>query len=248
VIAKEDRSIAGERLRPRVGNLWLRFYPDYERDAFEQQVASLVTPEMNVLEIGAGSGRGNQNVFELRGSCARYAGVDLDPRVLENPHLDEAFVADAAALRFEDRSFDLVFHKMVAEHLDKPAAAVAETARILKPGGRLLFETPSRFYYPMLIANLTPTSFHRYFVSRFGSGDTADEIFSTAYGLNDGRTIDRLCRGAGLDPEVTFRSTPPGYLRFSAVTFMLGVLYERCAERLFPPLRALIWVSARKPG
>ena len=79
-------------------------------------------------------------------------------------HLDEAFVADAAALPFEDQSFDLVFHKMVAEHLDTPAAAIAETARILKPGGRLLFETPSRFYYAMLIANLTPTWFHRYLV------------------------------------------------------------------------------------
>ena len=117
------------------------------------------------------------------------------------------------ALHFEDKSFDLVFHKMVAEHLDEPAAAIAETARILKPGSRLLFETPSRFYYPMLIANLTPTSFHRDFVRRFGSGRTSDEVFSTRYGLNDRRTIDRLCRGAGLDPEVTFRSTPPGYLR-----------------------------------
>jgi ubiquinone/menaquinone biosynthesis C-methylase UbiE len=96
--------------------------------------------------------------------------VNLDPRVLENAHLDEAFVADAAALPFEDRSFDLVFHKMVAEHLDKPAAAIAETARILKTGGRLLFETPSRFYYPMLLASVTPTSFHRYFVRRFGPG------------------------------------------------------------------------------
>jgi SAM-dependent methyltransferase len=247
VMAQEPQSVAGERLRPRVRNLWSRCYPSYERDAFEQQIAALVTPEMNVLEIGAGSGRGHQNVFDLRGSCARYVGVDLDPRVLDNPHLDEAFVADAGALPFEDQSFDLVFHKMVAEHLDNPAAALAETARVLKPGGRLRFETPSRFYYPMLIANLTPTSFHRYFVGRFGSGRAEEEVFSTLYRLNDERTIDRLCRGAGLDPEVTFRSTPPGYLRFSAVTFMLGVLYERSAERLFPPLRALIWVSAGKP-
>ena len=246
-MATEAPSIAGERLRPPVRNLWLRFYPDYEKHAFEQRVASMVEPEMSVLEIGAGSGRGNQNVFQLRGRCARYAGVDLDPRVLENPHLDEAVVADAAALPFEDQTVDLVFHTMVAAHLDEPAAALAETARVLKPGGRLLLETPSRFYYPMLIANLTPTWFHRYFVGRFGSGRTKEEVFPTLYRLNDGRTVDRLCRGAGLDLEVKFRSTPPGYLRFSTVTFMLGVLYERCAERLFPPLRALIWVSARKP-
>ena len=113
---------------------------------------------MRVLEIGAGSGRGRQNVFRLKGRCAHYAGVDLDPRVLENSHLDEAMVADAAGLPFEDGSFDLVFHKMVAEHLADPLEALAETARVLKPGGVLLFETPSRFYYPMLIADLTPTA------------------------------------------------------------------------------------------
>jgi SAM-dependent methyltransferase len=201
---------------------------------------------MSVLEIGAGSGRGHQNVFDLRGRCVRYVGVDLDPRVVQNPHLDEAFVADAATLPFENESFDLVFHKMVAEHLDKPSETMAETARILKPGGRLLFETPSRFYYPMLAAHLTPTRFHRYFVRRFGSGDTADEVFPTVYRLNDRRTIDRLCRQADLTAEVTFRSTPPGYLRFSAVTFALGVIYERCVERWVAPLRALIWVNARK--
>jgi SAM-dependent methyltransferase len=239
-------SIDEERLRPAVRNLWLRFYPDYDKHAFEHQIASLVRPQMSVLEIGAGSGRGHQNVFHLRGRCARYVGVDLDPRVMQNPHLDEAFVADAATLPFENESFDLVFHKMVAEHLDKPSEAIAETARILKPDGRLLFETPSRFYYPMLAAHLTPTWFHRYFVGRFGSGDTADEVFPTVYRLNDRRSIDRVCRQAGLAAEVTFRSTPPGYLRFSAVTFMLGVVYERCVERLFAPLRALLWVTARK--
>lgn len=75
-------------------------------------------------------------------------------------------MADAAALPFEDQSFDLLFHRMMAEHLDKPAAALAETARSLQPGGRLLPETPSRSHYPMLIVNLTPIPFHRYLVRR----------------------------------------------------------------------------------
>ena len=242
----EAQSIGDESLRPAVRNLWLRFYPDYRNHAFEELVASLVEPDMKVLEVGAGSGRGRQNVFRLRGNCALYAGVDLDPRVLENPHLDRAFMADAAELPFDDQSFDLVFHKMVAEHLDKPGAALAETARVLKPGGRLLFETPSRFYYPMLVANLTPIRFHRYYVKRFGSGRGEEEVFPTLYRLNDRRAIDRFCRDAGLEPEVTFRSTPPGYLRFSALTFMIGVLYERCVERLLPALRARIWVSAAR--
>ena len=187
-------------------------------------------------------------MFQLRGSCARYAGVDLDPRVLENPHLDEAFVADAAALPFEDQSFDLVFHKMVAEHLDEPAAAVVETARILKPGGRLLFETPSRFYYPMLIANLTPTSFHRYFVRRFGSGRTSDEVFSTRLRTERPANDRPALPGSRPGPRGDVQVDPA---RLSAVQrrhVHAGCPLRAIAERLFPPLRALIWVSARKPG
>ena len=38
-MAQEAQSVAGERLRPTVRNLWLRFYPDFEKDAFEQQIA-----------------------------------------------------------------------------------------------------------------------------------------------------------------------------------------------------------------
>jgi hypothetical protein len=38
----------------------------------------------------------------------------------------------------------------------------------------------------------------------------------------------------------------PGYLRFSRLSFLAGVFYERTVERMFSPLRATIIVSARK--
>ncbi|WP_052954564.1 class I SAM-dependent methyltransferase [Microvirga vignae] len=234
------------RLRPGIKRLWQQFYPNNYTDAFERHVASLVKPDMKVLEIGAGSGSGLQNVFALKAHCAFYAGVDLDPRVLDNPYLDYAQVADASRLPFKDAAFDLVFHKMVAEHLEDPQAALIETARVLKTGGQLIFETPSRFYYPMLIARVTPTWFHRFYVRYFASGRTENEVFPTYYRLNDRRTIEMLCREVGLEPTITFHSTPPGYLRFSVVTFLLGVFYERSLERRFPALRARIWVSAQK--
>ena len=234
------------RVSPSVERLWLRFYPEYRAHAFEHHVASVVRPDMKILEIGAGSGEGLQNAFSLKGRCALYAGVDLDGRVLGNPHLDEAIIADAVSLPFEDNHFDLVFHKMVAEHLEDARRALSESARVLKPGGHLLFETPSRFYYAMVVARWTPTAFHRSFVGRFGSGRSDAEVFPTYYRLNDRGTIERLCREAGFDATVTMRSTPPGYLRSNPVTFLAGVLYERTAERLFPALRARLWVSARK--
>jgi ubiquinone/menaquinone biosynthesis C-methylase UbiE len=109
-----------------------------------------------VLEIGAGSGTGLQTQMPLKSRVQLSAGVDVDPRVLDNPTLDEAHVADAAELPCDDNTFDLVFHTMVAEHLKNPAACVRESMRVLKPGGLLMFHTVSFWYYISLIAAVTP--------------------------------------------------------------------------------------------
>jgi SAM-dependent methyltransferase len=147
-----------------------------------------------------------------------------------------------------DASFDLVFHTMVAEHLQDPLAATREMARVLEAGGKLLFETPSRFYYPMLVSAVTPHWFHEFYVERFGSGRRSDDVFSTVYRLNDKKSILSVMTKVGLVPEIHFWSIPPGYLRFSRPSFLLGVLYERTVERILPAARGRIVVIATKPG
>ncbi len=52
-------------------------------------------------------------------------------------------VADAQALCHPDASFDTVISCETIEHLPRPAAAVTEFARVLRPGGRLLLTTPN---------------------------------------------------------------------------------------------------------
>ena len=46
-------------------------------------------------------------------------------------------LAEGQHLPAEDESFDAVFANMYLHHAPDPAAAVAEMARILKPGGKL---------------------------------------------------------------------------------------------------------------
>jgi SAM-dependent methyltransferase len=242
-------SVIDGRIKQSVAKLWHKFYPDYTPDRFACLVETHVGPSQHVLEIGAGSGEGLQKRFPLKGKVARYVGIDLDSRVLNNPYLDEAFVADAANLPFADASFDVVFHSMVAEHLEDPATAIRETARVLKPDGMFLFETPNRWYYPMLVAVLTPHWFHRFYVRGFGSGRKSEDVFPTVYRLNDSRSILSATAQAGLTTDIQFWSTPPGYLRFSVPSFLLGVLYERVVERLFPAFRSQISLSltSRRP-
>jgi SAM-dependent methyltransferase len=241
-----DSSCFEGPLSPRVKKLWLRFYANYRPDLFCEIVQQSARKSDHVLEVGAGSGTGNEHNFCLRGKVARYVGLDPDPRVMSNPYLDESHVGVAESLPFRDASFDFVFHRFVAEHLKSPLAANREIARVLKPGGLLLFQTPSRYYYPMVVANLTPHWFHVFCVGNFGSRRMEAEVFRTYYRLNDDRAIQKHLVQAGFDFRVWHLSTPPGYLRFSPVSFLGGVLFERTIERAFPALRGCLIVEATK--
>jgi SAM-dependent methyltransferase len=228
------------RLSDPVQRLWLRYYPVSRHARFKELLQQNIRPTDHVLEIGAGSGTGNQNHFDLRGNVARYVGVDPDKSVLGNPYLDEAHQCAVDSLPFAEESFDVAFHYYVAEHFEEPMACHREIARVLKPCGVLLFQTPSRYWYPMLAARVTPQWFHEFYVRHFGSGRTENEVFPTYYRFNDEHAIGEQLKNCGFDCELEYRSIAPGYLRFSRLSFLLGVLYERTIEKRFPALRGVI--------
>jgi SAM-dependent methyltransferase len=90
-----------------------------------------------VLDAGAGEGQ-YRSAFQAH----RYVGVDLavgDAR-WNYSRLDA--VADLNALPFATAAFDAALNIVTLEHLTDPALALAEMARVLKPGGRLLLVAP----------------------------------------------------------------------------------------------------------
>lgn len=96
------------------------------------------------LDLGTGTGR---LIELLDGLWARAIGIDLSQNMLAvaRAHLDRAGIrgaqvrlGDIYALDLPRDSVDLVTLHQVLHFLDDPARAIRETARVLRPGGRVV--------------------------------------------------------------------------------------------------------------
>ena len=97
-----------------------------------------------VVEIGAGTG---VNIDLYPEGVESLALVEPDPHMAkrlrahlaDSPRAAEIVEAPAERLPFDDDSFDTAVATLVLCTIPDPAAALAELARVLRPGGRLLF-------------------------------------------------------------------------------------------------------------
>lgn len=102
-----------------------------------------VRAENALLDVGCGTGTA---LIDLAPGVARAVGVDLSEEMLavarERAPALEFRAADATRLPFGDASFDRYRAERVYQHLQDPAAALAEARRVLRPGGRLVLMDP----------------------------------------------------------------------------------------------------------
>ena len=99
-------------------------------------------PEMVVADIGTGTGflaaglaPVVKQVYAVDGSAAMLDVARRNLGELSNVELRQA---DGSALPFDDASLDAVFANMYLHHCPDPGAAIAEMARVVRPGGRLV--------------------------------------------------------------------------------------------------------------
>jgi SAM-dependent methyltransferase len=112
-----------------------------------------VQPGELVLDMGCGGGR---HAFALYQRGARVVALDMDAAELKDvagmftaladevprEAAAQAVRGDAYRLPFADGTFDKVVAAEVLEHLPDDAVAMAELARVLKPGGLMAVTVP----------------------------------------------------------------------------------------------------------
>jgi SAM-dependent methyltransferase len=232
-------------------SLLRRFYGHVKHPykIFEQRVDDLVAAGSVRVLLDAGCGRGAPVLRKYIGRVERLVGVELVAFTDVPPGL-ELHQSDLARLPLPDASVDLIMSRSVFEHLTDPASVYAEFARVLRPGGRVVFLTANMWDYGTLVARLVPNRLHARIV-KMVEGREEEDTFPTAYKTNTRRDVDRLSAQAGLQvQDYVYLSQYPNYLMFNGLLFLLGTAFEKLISR-FEALRYLrgwILVTLVKPA
>ncbi|GGS40491.1 SAM-dependent methyltransferase [Streptomyces sp. JS01] len=123
----------------------------YEVPALLGLAGGPLPPGSRAVEIGCGSGYGTRMILD-RFRAARVDAIDLDEtmvakaryRLADRPGRVRLAAGDATDLKSafgaEDGSYDAAFDFAIIHHIPDWRSAVAEIARVLKPGGMFVFD------------------------------------------------------------------------------------------------------------
>jgi SAM-dependent methyltransferase len=199
-----------------------RYLGPYIFEPFALDIAGRVAPDTRrILEIACGTGRVTAHLREsLR--AADLTATDINPDMLdiakkrldrENIHWQQA---DAQALPFEDGQFDAVICQFGFMFVPDQSAALGETYRVLRPGGKLLFSTwdklennPSFFLANQHVAGYFP--------------EEPPLFFHLPFSLYNTDLLESLTRNAGF-VDVTITPTIKSCTSDSAAGVATGML------------------------
>jgi len=100
-----------------------------------------------ILDVGSGAGQIVGHLLKYADRDATITGCDISPEMLRRARgrlksdRPQFLTADLTRLPFADAAFDCITCGYVLEHLPEARLGLAELARVLAPGGRMLLLT-----------------------------------------------------------------------------------------------------------
>jgi SAM-dependent methyltransferase len=228
-----------------------------------------ISPGERVLDIGCGAGR---HAFELYRRGAHVVAADLDGNELGPVNgmfaamrAEEDIPAEAGAsavsadttnMPFPDNSFDKVIASEILEHVPNDRQAMAEIARILRPGGLAAITVPS--WLPERVCWALSREYHEVpggHVRIFTKNELAGKLTAAgltvtgshhAHGLHAPYWWLKCAVGVGNDKHPAVR----GYHKILVWDIMRAPAATRLAERALNPVvgKSLVMYVVKHAG
>jgi ubiquinone/menaquinone biosynthesis C-methylase UbiE len=179
---RNDPRAEYEALAHRYDRRWAAYVEASNRETLKR---TPLAPGMQILDVGCGTGA-FLAALNQRQPEAAVTGTDLSERMLRvagsKPDVvGELVCADWHDLPFRDHSFDLVLSVSVLHYVSSPERALAETRRVLKPGGRLVLTDWCRdFAGCRFIARVLPL-LGRAHVRTYGAGECRELLQAAGF-------------------------------------------------------------------
>jgi SAM-dependent methyltransferase len=194
-----------------------------------------VAAYMNSLPAGSvvadvGSGRECRFArYRTSGTLTKVIGVDISDRELaDNRDVDEKRVADITkGLPFGKAEVDLVASRSVLEHLSDTEMLIADSARVLKPGGYSIHLYASKFAPFAILNGFLPSRISGRLLELFHPECKGTIGFQAHYDRTYPSAIATLFTKHGFDVighKVSYYQS--GYYNFFLPLYLLSALYE----------------------
>lgn len=243
--------------RPGEGDLWethaqwwIEGFTEGADPEYEEQILPLAAEELagchSVLDIGCGDGQ----VARLARSLGAEVVVGVDPTwnqisiAAERGGGVHVARAGADALPFRSGSFDAAVACLVFEHIRSVDEAIAEVARVLRPGGRFCFflnhpllQTPGSGWIDDQILD-PPEQYWRigpYLIEEESIEEVEKDVFIPFIHRPLSRYVNALIGNGLLIERMSEPAPPPGFLRraaeYEAAATIPRLLYLRAVKR-----------------
>lgn len=160
----------GEQFPDLGGAASTRFYAENEQRLFTEHLPALAG--MKILKTDLWDEAKNTRILAWASAQgARAYGVDISEPTARQARAAftadplRCAVSDVRELPFLDATFDGIYSMGTIEHFDETDRAIAEMARVLKPGGRAIIGVPNRrdpFLRPLLATVLQAVGLYAY--------------------------------------------------------------------------------------
>jgi len=233
------------RLEPHLPQARLNISLHYELTVAEHM--RRLTPGSIVVDAGGGR---KCCYAEYKPEGIEIVAADVSGEELSlNKEADRGVVADVSTrLPFADSSVDIVTSKHLLEHLPDISRFVAESHRVLKPGGLFASLLPSRYALFAILSRLLPDSARENLVHRLVAETDETHRFHTYYDRCYAGALEHVLVDAGFEiVELVPGYYGAGYFSFSFPLWLAVVGWE-LATMLFGcrNLAASVMVAARK--